>query len=304
MEFWNYWWIKLIFIFIVTPIAIGILNGLDRIITARLQGRKGPPLLQPFYDVFKLFAKAPKYANAISILYLAAYLVFSIVTLGLLVFGQDYLLILFTATLTAAMFVLTGMSFKSPYSQIGSHRELIQLISYEPVLILAAFGIFGYTALIAGGDGAFSGGTFMISALYAEGIKLPMIVYLPLLFFALTIILTIKLRKSPFDFSTSHHGHQEIVKGITIELSGRYLAIAELAHWFETMFILGLIVIFFGPWWYWGILAAAVLYILEILLDNVTPRLTYSWMLKATWITGITVCVVNLLWIYLLPYFG
>ena len=42
---------------IFAPVVCGLLAGFDRIITARMQGRFGPPLLQPFYDVFKLFEK-------------------------------------------------------------------------------------------------------------------------------------------------------------------------------------------------------------------------------------------------------
>ena len=39
--------------------AGGLLAGLDRKLTARLQSRMGPPLLQPFYDVLKLCGKSP-----------------------------------------------------------------------------------------------------------------------------------------------------------------------------------------------------------------------------------------------------
>lgn len=46
--------LKIIAIILLTPIAGGLLTGMDRVITARMQGRQGPPLLQPFYDVLKL----------------------------------------------------------------------------------------------------------------------------------------------------------------------------------------------------------------------------------------------------------
>ena len=50
----------------------------------------------------------------------------------------------------------------------------------------------------------------------------------------LLFVLTIKLRKSPFDLSYSHHAHQEIVKGITTEMmSGKTLAKVEIMHWCE-----------------------------------------------------------------------
>ena len=39
---------------IVAPVLGCLLAGLDRKISARMQGRVGPPLLQPYYDVRKL----------------------------------------------------------------------------------------------------------------------------------------------------------------------------------------------------------------------------------------------------------
>ena len=42
---------------ILAPFVGGFLAGLDRKLSARMQRRVGPPVLQPFYDVFKLFEK-------------------------------------------------------------------------------------------------------------------------------------------------------------------------------------------------------------------------------------------------------
>ena len=42
---------------VLAPFIGGLLDGIDRKITARMQGRVGPPILQPFYDVTKLFNK-------------------------------------------------------------------------------------------------------------------------------------------------------------------------------------------------------------------------------------------------------
>ena len=45
-------------VFAVVATVLGcLLAGLDRKVTARMQGRVGPPLLQPYYDVRKLFSK-------------------------------------------------------------------------------------------------------------------------------------------------------------------------------------------------------------------------------------------------------
>ena len=42
---------------LLAPLIGGLLDGLDRKISARMQRRVGPPLLQPFYDVSKLLTK-------------------------------------------------------------------------------------------------------------------------------------------------------------------------------------------------------------------------------------------------------
>ena len=42
---------------VFAPFIGGLISGSDRILTARLQGRIGPPMVQPFYDVIKLFGK-------------------------------------------------------------------------------------------------------------------------------------------------------------------------------------------------------------------------------------------------------
>ena len=45
------------------PLLGGLISGLDRIITARLQSRIGPPVLQPFYDVIKLLGKEKMFST-------------------------------------------------------------------------------------------------------------------------------------------------------------------------------------------------------------------------------------------------
>ena len=182
---------------ILAPILGGFITGIDRIITARMQGRKGPPLLQPFYDFFKLMGKERITLNQTQGVYILGYLFFAITGFVMLIMGLDLLMLVFVLAFSAVSFILGAMSLRSPFSKIGAQREIIQLLCYEPVLIILAFGVYNVT------------GSFLVQDIWA--FNKPLIVYLPLVFFALLYVLTIKLRKSPFDFSTSHHGHQELV---------------------------------------------------------------------------------------------
>ena len=50
------------------PLIGGLIVGADRKLTARMQGRFGPPLLQPFYDVVKLCLKQRVSVNEFQVL--------------------------------------------------------------------------------------------------------------------------------------------------------------------------------------------------------------------------------------------
>jgi len=269
-----------LFVILAAPVLGGFFSGIDRVLTARMQGRVGPPVLQPFYDVFKLLGKEPIAVNQRQVAWALGYLTLIIASLVLFCLGGDLLIIVFVMAFAAVSFILGGFSVKSPYSHIGSQRELLQMLAYEPVLILLAIGVYLQT------------GSFMVGNLLNQ--STPLLVSMPLVLIALMIILTIKMRKSPFDLSTSHHGHQELVKGITTEYSGPYLAIIEITHWYELILLLGLVTMFWlQPVWV-GIILAMAAFFIELVIDNICARLTWDWMLKFTWSSGIILCLINL----------
>lgn len=269
---------------LLAPLAGGLIAGVDRRITARMQSRFGPPIMQPFYDVAKLFGKEAVIDNTWQVFCAAIYLVGAVLSVALFFSGGDLLLVFFTQAIGAVFLVLGALSAPSPYSQVGAQRELIQIMAYEPLLILVFVGFYMTT------------GSFKVADILAS--PEPLLYKMPLLFVVLGYALTIKLRKSPFDFSTSHHGHQEIVKGVLTEFSGPYLGIIELAHWYETILILGIVALFWTTGLIGMLVLLAVTYFLEILVDNATPRLTWRFMLYKTWILGLGLALVNLIWLY------
>ncbi|HAJ78785.1 MAG TPA: Ech hydrogenase subunit EchB [Fibrobacteres bacterium] len=259
----------------------GLLAGFDRILTARMQSRKGPPVFQPFYDVLKLLAKKNIVVNKYQTFCSACFLVFIILTGELFFTGGDLLLAIFALTVAGIFLVIGAYSVNSPYSTIGAQRELLQMMAYEPALLITALGLYWVTK------------SFQIHEIVSY--THPLIICLPGIFLSLLFILTIKFRKSPFDLSTSHHGHQELVKGLTTEFSGPSLAMIEVAHWYENIFLLGIVYLFFAFNPIIGIAAVIVSYILEVLIDNVFARLTWQFTLASSWIfTGAT-AVVNLM---------
>jgi len=70
------WLIGAVLFLVLAPVAGGLIAGIDRKITARMQGRVGPPILQPFYDVGKLFEKERVVVTTAQNFYVLAYLVF------------------------------------------------------------------------------------------------------------------------------------------------------------------------------------------------------------------------------------
>jgi ech hydrogenase subunit B len=270
---------------VAAPILGGFLTGLDRKISARMQNRYGPPVMQPFYDFFKLLGKERITVNQTQMVYVLGHLFFAIAALVMLVLKSDLLMLIFILAFSGISLIMGAMSVRSPYSKIGAQREIIQMMAYEPVLLLMVVGIYMTTK------------SFMIQSIFDHGT--PLLYSLPLVFFAFLYVLTIKLRKSPFDLSTSHHGHQELIKGLTTEFSGPQLAIIELTHWYDLMLLLGLLTLFFAkPIWV-GILIALGSYFLELVIDNISARVTYKWMLKATWLVGIGAALTNIVWLYL-----
>ncbi|MBE3134650.1 MAG: NADH-quinone oxidoreductase subunit H, partial [Acidobacteria bacterium] len=111
------------------PLAGGLLAGIDRKLSARLQGRWGPPILQPFYDVAKLLQKENIVVRRSQSFYIYFFFVFTVFTGGLFFSGGDLLLTIFALTLAGIFFVLGAYKASSPYSFIGAERELIQMMS-------------------------------------------------------------------------------------------------------------------------------------------------------------------------------
>lgn len=266
------------------PAFGALLTGVDRKISARLQGRQGPPLLQPVFDVLKLLGKEPIILNRTQIIYVFLHLGFTAVGCALVALGQDMLMAIFVLAFGAISLILGAMSVRSPYSRIGAQREVMQMLAYEPVLLMLAVGIFLVT------------GSFMTRDILAHG--RPLLFSLPLIFIAFSSVAAIKLRKSPFDIATSHHAHQEIVKGLTIEYAGPYLAMIEIAHWYESALVFMIFAAFWATNWFVGFIIACLGYFGEILVDNLTARLTWKWMLVNMWTVGIGLSITNLIWLY------
>ena len=269
---------------VLAPLVGGFLAGLDRKISARMRGRVGPPVLQPFYDVLKLTEKEPITVNRVQDFYVMCFFIFVMVTGGLFFAGENLLLVMFTLTLASVFLIVAAFSSNSPYSEVGAERELLQMLAYEPMVLITCVGFYMFT-------GSFQVGQIMLST------KMPF-PYLIGLFIGFIYILTIKFRKSPFDLSMSHHAHQELVAGLKTEFSGKTLALLEAAHWYENVFLLGMVFLFFvnGQWWGYVIGGVAVLltYFVDMVFNNSFARMKWQVALNSAWLVALVLGTVNL----------
>jgi ech hydrogenase subunit B len=271
---------------LLAPVFGGLLAGVDRILSARMQGRVGPPLLQPFYDLGKLFQKDARQVNPIVEPLLLGHLGFMAATGAMLLGGTDLIFVAFVLALAALFLVLAAGSVNSPYSFAGAERELIVLLASEPFFILMLAAI-----------------CKVANANSYQGVLASNVMVAPQLIgilIAFSFVATIKLRKSPFDISTSHHAHQELVSGLTSDMSGRLLAYVEMAHWFESAILCAFLVLFFNWAWPLGIVAFLVAYLLEILVDNSTSRAKWQLVLRSSWVVTLLFSGGNVLALFLL----
>ena len=274
---------------VLAPFVGGLLAGLDRKLSAKMQRRVGPPVLQPFYDVGKLFQKEKQTPTRFQDFYVLLFVVFVIASGVLFFSGGDLLLVIFTLTIGAAFLIIAAYSSNSPYAELGAERELLAMLAYEPMVLITVIGFYMYT------------GSFRVSDILASD-SMP---FLPLLgiFFGWLFILTLKFRKSPFDLSMSHHAHQELVRGVTTEFVGRTMGWVEISHWYENVFLLGFVFLFFanGTWYGWviGIVVAILAYFFEVFIDNCFARMKWQFAFKSAWVIAVVLGMINLFVLYI-----
>lgn len=265
--------------------AGGLLTGLDRVLTARCQSRIGPPVLQPFYDVAKLLGKERVVVNVWQVFCATAYVAAASISVVLFLLQSDLLLILFIHAVGGVFLVVGALSSTSPFSQVGAHRELLQMLCTEPLLILTTVGVYLET------------GSFRLDRVLAR--EDPLLPHLPLLFLVLLTVVVIKLRKSPFDLAACHHAHQELVRGVVTDFSGPSLALVEMAHWYETVLVLGFCALFWTTSWTGMAVTAGVAFLVQVFVDNLSARLNWRWMLGRVWGLGLVLSIGNLAWLVL-----
>ncbi|MGC9345110.1 MAG: complex I subunit 1 family protein [Bacteroidales bacterium] len=281
-----------LFYFLIYPglifagIAGGLVSWMDRKVTARVQFRKGPPVLQPYYDFLKLLLVKetiiPKNASAILFLLAPVLALFGATAASVVIlspalgisdgFRGDVIVLFYLLAIPSLIFVLGAMASGNPLSVVGASREIKLVLSYELTFLLIIAGIIlksnfsleiDQIMLLQKTEGALIGSL--------SGI---------LLFVASIFCIQAKMGMVPFD---QGEAETELAEGTFIEFSGTTYALVKL-----TKYILHFILPFFiaemflggldfsGIHILWSILKILLIVVLMTLIRNTNPRLKIS----------------------------
>ena len=231
-------------------------RGIDRKLVAHMQGRVGPPIVQPFRDVRKLLMKENIIPDgAISWLFNAAPLLALISTGSLLLFiplfGQpallgrygDMILVLYLLIIPSLAFVVGGFASSSPYATVGAQREMIIMMSYEAPLAVVALGIAWRIGHVTAAN------PFLMSTIAQYpiwGLLGPVgVIGALLMFFTLMVVTVGEAAKVPFDLAEAE---TEIAGGLLVEYSGRNLSLFYLSDVIKAFAMTSLVVALFIPY--------------------------------------------------------
>ncbi len=226
-----------------------LLTGFVRKVKARLLRRRGPPLLQPYRDLRRLFLKEALVADSASWLFRAApYVVFAATWVAAalvpsyatgLVFSWTGDLIAIAALLALGRFAqtLAGLDVGTSFGGIGTSREIMFAALAEPAMIMVAFTV----ALVAG-----STQLSTIVAAFQAGVGLR--VSLALALFALLIVALAENARIPVDNPATHLELTMVHEAMLLEYSGRHLAMMDLAAFLKLLLYASLVGCIFLPW--------------------------------------------------------
>ena len=208
MEQLNY--IILFLFFIIFPIIAG---GIIRKVRARAQGRKGPPILQNFYDLTRLLKKKPidgTHSGLFAEVSPMLVCVSGIIMWSIAVFEwMPFLLIPFFLVLQRVTTIAFAMETGSSFGGLGTSREMLLSISSEPILLLSILVSQSQLQL------SFSWVGIILGSLFLG---------------ALMVAVLAELARPPFDDPRTHLELTMVHEAMLLEASGKTMGLFELGY--------------------------------------------------------------------------
>lgn len=271
-----YFIVQIIVIIVVAPLV----NGIIKKVEAFTQKRKGAPLLQMYFDLFKLLNKNAVVSDATSWIFkVTPYIVFSTAVVAALLVpvttmivpvwhAGDIILIVYILALGRFFMMLAALDTASTFGGMGASREAMISSLIEPSILVS---------LITVGLIAKSTSTYQIMD-YMKGVGTPLIhpVYI-MAFIALFIIIIAETCRIPVDDPTTHLELTMVHEAMLLEYSGRSLALMELGAAIKQLVFMTLLVNIFIPHdqliaftGIGGLLLSLVIYFIKIILLSIT----------------------------------
>jgi NADH-quinone oxidoreductase subunit H len=261
----------------------GLLAWFDRKITAQIQFRKGPPVLQPFYDFFKLLlvkeTLLPARGARITFLLAPVFGLFGATTAGVFIllplfninigFEGDVMVIFYLLTIPSLTYIIGALASGNPLASVGASREIKLIISYELTFLLF------FAAIILKADQTMR----MSEIIQMQAQTQPFIGSLSgiLLFIVGVFCVQAKLGMVPFDIAEAE---TELSEGSFIEYSGTVYALVKLTKYIMLFILPALIAGFLMSGFHleglgilWAILKILAVVLLLTLIRNTNPRL-------------------------------
>lgn len=281
-----------IFAFIVFPgfvftSIVGLLSSwVDRKVTARVQWRVGPPLLQPFYDFVKLLGKETLIpSSGARGLFLAAPIfglvavtlvstILWVANLAQVSFVGDLIVVVYLLVVPSLAIMIGGMASGNPLASTGASREMKLILAYElPFLICLATVILKSNSSISLVEIAENNVFNSVSGVVAGVVVL--------------FCVQAKLGFTPFDVAEAE---TEIMSGPFIEYSGVSLGVFKLTQammlftlpvFLITVFLGGIHLVGWGI--LWAVLKYVAILVLIIVMKNTNPRVRIDQAVKFFW---------------------
>ncbi|MDD4635270.1 MAG: NADH-quinone oxidoreductase subunit H [Dehalococcoidales bacterium] len=235
-----YYLLNTLFIILVSPLFMGIINKVKAI----SQRRRGAPIWQPYFQLHKLFKKEIVYSkNASFIMRLAPYLnigfVIAAATLVPVLFlppadSVPATIILFLYLMVSAKFfmALAGLDAGSTFGGMGSSREMSLSAIAEPITIITCAAI------------AFVLNTIDITQMFSATMTNSLLGFPTLLLtgISLFIILIIETARVPVDNPETHLELTMVHEAMVLEQSGPNLALMEISHAVKQTLLMALLI--------------------------------------------------------------
>ena len=227
-----------------------LVTGIIRKIKALLQSRQGPPVLQPYYDLRKLFTKSSVVSTDASWVFnLTPYVCIAAVAVAALLvpvfysgtfgFIGDLIVLVYLLAMMRFFMALSALDNGSTFGGMGSSREMYLSSIVEPTMLLSIFAV----ALVAGTTSL----GLIAGNIASTGLELvtPSLGLAAAAFFVATLAENARV---PFDNPATHLELTMIHEAMLLEYSGKQLALMEMASMTKLVIFLSILANVFFPW--------------------------------------------------------